>query len=1213
MPQEPATPVDQDSLDSGVSRRRFLSTGATLLAAFGVSAAVPGATAWAGPATANSTAPTSTDLALSRPVTVSSTDYAPTPAAFAVDGIAETGVRGSGWRAVAGDPQWIAVDLQVPCRITSVVLTFEAVPGDPAFDPTASRSNTTGFEVQSSYPVAFTVDVSADGRTWTTGYQTTAGTGGVTTIPLSTPVTARWVRLSASSRSNTNPLGLNGFQVFGTANGSRPPARGWTNWPVRHVAPPALTVAADGTVPVESGWVLTMDDWAGTGDGVALSGQSVDTSGWLPATVPGTVLASLVEQGHLPDPVAGMNNLHVPEALSRHSWWYRRTFALPHGLDTGADRHVWLEFDGVNHQADIWLNGTSVGTLAHPFGRAAFDITAALRRSGDQALAVRISPMPFPGSPGDKGPDGASFVDAGNEMFQSSPTYVAVSGWDWMPAVRDRVSGIWNHVRLRSTGAVVVGDPRVDTVLPNLPATDAAQVTITVPVRNAATTAQRVTVTAAFDTVRVSSTVSVPSGQEVDVVFAPADFAQLRLNRPKLWWPNGYGDPNLHQLTLTATVGGAISDRRTLSFGIRQIGYQYKLPIVVSNDIAPQTVDFTAQQARYLRLQGGRRATGWGISLWTLSVIDSATPNTDLALNKTATASSVDNPGNAPSNAVDGDPGTRWSSAYNDNEWIEVDLGAVVGFDRLVLSWEQAYALNFTVQVSDDGSTWTDVISVDNTPDPLTVLVNGVKVFCRGGSWGWDELLRRMTPERTDNVVAMHRDMNFTMIRNWIGSSYREELFEACDKYGILVWNEFWDGFSADPANHDIYLAQAKDTVLRYRYHPCLTVWFGCNEGSPPAVIDEALNALVTGSTDLLYQSDSNAGIITGDGPYYWVDPTQYFTGDATGGNIGFHSEIGIPTVSVVESMRNLVGPDDPGWPIDGPWFLHDWSSQGNQAPQTYLAAIDARLSPSDSLEEFCRKAQFVNYESMRAIFEAWNQSLWHNASGVLLWMSHPAWHSTVWQTYDYDLDVNGSYYGSRKGCEAHHVQANLSTWQVTAVNHTPTAVSGATVTAQLYSLAGGMLAGAQRLTVDIDASATTAAFIVPFGADLPALHLLRLRLTAADGTLMSENTYWRYRADTDVQALNQVPATRLAVSFKPSHDSYTATLRNAGTNVAAMVRLSLRESNGVDRVLPTIYQDNYFWLLPGESRTIAVTPRQAVSRPRLLVEGYNVTATLTG
>ena len=1198
MPEE-SSPVPDG--ESGLSRRGFLATGATLLASFGLSTMLPGV-AQADPAHNTPAAPA--DLAVGRPVSVSSTDYAPTPPEFAVDGLNSVGVAGSGWRAAQGDPQWIMVDLQAPCQISSVTLTFEAKPGDPAFDPTQSRSNTIGTEIQSSYAVAFALDVSGDGKSWSTVYQTTSGTGAVTTIPLTNPVTARWVRLSASSRSTTNPLGLNGFQVFGTANGNRPPARAWTTWPVNHTNPPGLTVASDGTVPVESGWVLTLDDWTNGASGATLSGPSVDTSTWLPATVPGTVLGSLVEQGQLPDPVYGMNNLHIPEALSRHAWWYRRAFGVPRGLDTSAGRHVWLEFDGVNNEADIYLNGTSVGTLSHPFGRAAFDVTSALHGSGQQALAVKVSPIPYPGSPGDKGPAGQSFVDAGGTMFKDSPTYVAAAGWDWMPAVRDRVTGIWNHVRLRSTGAIVLGDVRIDTVLPNLPDTSLAELNITIPVRNAATTAQTTTVSASFGNIKLSSTVSVPAGQSTNVVWS-----QVKVTNPNLWWPNGYGDPNLYTLSMTATAGGSTSDSRTLKFGIRKIDYQYHLPITVNNDRAPQTVNFTAQTARYVRLQGGTRATGWGISLWTLSVVDSANPNTDLALNKTATASSVDNDSDPAQNAIDGDPNTRWSSNYTDNQYITVDLGSAVAFDQVQLTWEQAYATTFQIQVSNDGSTWSPVASVDNTPDPLTILVNGVKIFCRGGSWGWDELLRRMPDSRTDAVVAMHRDMNFNMIRNWIGSSYREELFQAADQYGILVWNEFWDGFGSDPANHDIFLAQAEDTVLRYRYHPCTVIWFGCNEGSPPDAINTALNQFVTDNSDLLYQPDSNAGVITGDGPYYWVDPTQYFTGQATGGSIGFHSEIGIPTVSVVESMRNLVGPNDPGWPIDAPWFMHDWSSQGNQAPQTYLAAINARLGASSSLDEFCRKAQFVNYESMRAIFEAWNAKLWNNASGILLWMSNPAWHSTVWQTYDYDLDVNGSYYGSRKGCEPHHVQADLSSWQVSALNHTPAPLTGAQVSAQLYDLTGATLGTTQQATVNIAASNVSPAFTVPFGSSLPALHLLRLTMTDSKGALLSENTYWRYRADTDMQALNQVAATQLSGSLsRQGNNTYTTTLRNTGKSVAAMVRLSLRTNNN-ERVLPTLYSDNYFWLLPGESKQITISPRTSVNNPSLLVQGYNVPA----
>ena len=174
-------------------------------------------------------------------MTVSSTDYAPTPAKFAVDGMAEVGVRGSGWRAAQGDPQWMVVDLQAPCQVSSVVLTFDAKPGDTAFDPNGSRSNTTGFEIQSSYAVSFAVDVSTDGEIWTTVYSTTTGTGGVTTIPLATPATARWVRFTSFSRSTTNPLGLNGFQVFGTANGqSAGRARAGRTGRAQHRTPPPL-------------------------------------------------------------------------------------------------------------------------------------------------------------------------------------------------------------------------------------------------------------------------------------------------------------------------------------------------------------------------------------------------------------------------------------------------------------------------------------------------------------------------------------------------------------------------------------------------------------------------------------------------------------------------------------------------------------------------------------------------------------------------------------------------------------------------------------------------------------------------------------------------------------------------------------------------------------------------------------------------------------
>jgi hypothetical protein len=285
--------------------------------------------------------------------------------------------------------------------------------------------------------------------------------------------------------------------------------------------------------------------------------------------------------------------------------------------------------------------------------------------------------MPVPGSPGDKGPDGQSWVDAGaQQMNLNSPTYLAASGWDWMPAVRDRVTGIWNHVRLRSTGHAVIGDPRVDTKLPDLPDRGTAELTVVVPVRNADDADHDVTVTAAFDAVKVTRTVTVPAGQSVDVTFSPDAYAALTVRDPKLWWPNGYGAPALHDLELTATLDGRTSDHRTTRFGIREFGYEYKFPLTFTagSDAYTQGVDLGSQQARYVRVNCLTRATGWGFSLWTLTVVDSAHPDTDLALHADVTSSTVAD-GTQPGNATDGDPTTRWSSQYADDQWIEVDLG----------------------------------------------------------------------------------------------------------------------------------------------------------------------------------------------------------------------------------------------------------------------------------------------------------------------------------------------------------------------------------------------------------------------------------------------------------------------------------------------------------------------------------------------------------
>ncbi|MFC1411395.1 discoidin domain-containing protein [Streptacidiphilus sp. N1-12] len=131
-----------------------------------------------------------------------------------------------------------------------------------------------------------------------------------------------------------------------------------------------------------------------------------------------------------------------------------------------------------------------------------------------------------------------------------------------------------------------------------------------------------------------------------------------------------------------------------------------------------QTLNVTGT-GRYVRMNGTARATAYGYSLWEFQVygtVGGTTPGTcgttNAALNHTATASSTENAGTPASAAFDGNTGTRWSSAFSDPQWVQVDLGSSQSICQVVLQWEAAYASSFQIQVSDTGTGgWTNIYS----------------------------------------------------------------------------------------------------------------------------------------------------------------------------------------------------------------------------------------------------------------------------------------------------------------------------------------------------------------------------------------------------------------------------------------------------------------------------------------------------------------------
>ena len=826
-------------------------------------------------------------------------------------------------------------------------------------------------------------------------------------------------------------------------------------------------------VTIASGWQL--QDTAKVSDaGATVSTERYKPKGWYAATVPGTVLTSLVNNGVYPEPLYGENNRpdKIPDSLSRTPYWYRTEFKVPKEY---AGRHIWLNFDGINFSAQVWLNGRQVGAMKGAFGRGIFDISQDVKAGKKAVLAVLVSPQPHPGDPHEHTiRDGVG--KNGGITAIDGPTFLSTIGWDWIPAIRDRDTGIWQKVFLSASGPVVIKDPLVTTDLP-LPRTDSAEVAVQARVENVSDAPQKGVVRGSFGDVSFEQTIEIAPHSSQMVSFDPKTTAALHVSSPKLWWPNGYGPQNLYTLHLSFEVDGKSSDNKDVSFGIRKFSY---------------------------------------------SVSDS---------------------------------------------------------------------------------------------ENLTISVNGVRVFIRGGNWGLDEAMKRNPRPRLEAQIRMHQLANLNMIRNWVGQSTSEDFYELCDKYGLLVWDEFFqpnpsDG--PDPDDFDTYMANVREKILRFRNHASIVLWCARNEGYPPKKIDDALRVLMAElEPTRLYQANSADGRgVNSHGPYHWRTPREFYTFDEA-----FKTEIGSVSVPTLESIHGMM-PEKDWETINDDWAEHDFA-KGASGGDSYPAMIAARYGRVLNLADFVRKSQLANYEAFRAMYEGRNAKLFHPTTGIITWMSNPAQPSFVWQIYHHDLEPNSALFAVKKAAEMMHIQLNESSGDVEVINNLAVPLSGAHAHLAIYNLDGSV---AYQHDYDVSAagSAATSLGVVDWPAGLSTVHFVKLELRDAEGKPISENFYWRALPEhqDDLTALGglirvtlDAKVARRDVAGKSFID---VMLHNSGTQVALMTHLQLRKKSDGERVLPMYCSDNYVSLVPNESRTITIEAATADLKgdALVLIDGWNVEVT---
>jgi len=382
--------------------------------------------------------------------------------------------------------------------------------------------------------------------------------------------------------------------------------------------------------------------------------------------------------------------------------------------------------------------------------------------------------------------------------------------------------------------------------------------------------------------------------------------------------------------------------------------------------------------------------------------------------------------------------------------------------------------------------------SYDTAGGVLHIKVNGRRIFIRGGNWGMSEYLLRCRGAEYDWKVLLHREMHLNMIRNWIGSVTDEEFYDACDKYGIMVWDDFW--LNSHPNLPDDVFAfnkNAVEKIKRLRNHPSIAVWCGDNEGYPLPPLNGWLREDVStfDAGDRLYQPNSHADALTGSGPWTNFHPTWYFTKypGGFGGNPGwgFRTEIGTAVFTTYESFKKFI-PDSLAWPKNDMWDKHFFGkSAANAGPDRYSDAINKGYGKATGIEDYCRKAQLVNIETNKALYEGWQHHIWDDASGVMTWMSQPAYPSFVWQTYDYYYDLTGAYWGVKKACEPVHIQWSYADNSVKVINTTLEKLEGLRAEAIIYQLDGKPVARYGR-TATVDVAPDTAAwcFDINFSTD---------------------------------------------------------------------------------------------------------------------------------
>jgi len=517
--------------------------------------------------------------------------------------------------------------------------------------------------------------------------------------------------------------------------------------------------------------------------------------------------------------------------------------------------------------------------------------------------------------------------------------------------------------------------------------------------------------------------------------------------------------------------------------------------------------------------------------------------------------------------------------------------------------------------------------------------INGRKLLIRGAAWAEDMLLR-WSSERLDADLAYVRDMGLNTIR-LEGHLDRDEFFEKTDRLGILVmpgWSccdawERWKDWKGD--QRAVAAASLTSQITRLRNHPSVMVWLNGSDGPPPADVEKMYLGIekdLGWPNPTISSASAEKTTVTGKsgvkmtGPYEYVPPVYWLADKIAGGAYGYNTETSPgPAIPPRESLERFI-PKEHLWPIDDVWNYHSGGERFTTV-NVFTDGLTKRYGAATSLDDYERKAQAMTYDGQRAMFEAYGRNK-YTSTGVIQWMLNNSWPSLIWHLYDYYLVPAGGYFGTKKAMEPVHVQYSYDDNSVAVVNSTYEELKGTKVSAKIYNI-DATEKGSHDVTLDLAADSSTKAFDLPKVDGLSKTYFLRLQLSDAGGKQLSDNFYWlSTKADTlnwakqqdtvytpqaefgDLTGLNSLPQVKLNASTISGNGTVQVTVSNPSNALAFMVHLRVTRGKDGEDLTPIFWEDNYFSLLPGESRTVmAKFDQSSMDGKEAVVEldGWNV------